>query len=331
LRLSPPPLRGRVREGGGVTNFSDPVRVRSNTPIESHDLRKEYGRGRTALAGASLRVEQGEVFGFLGANGAGKTTFVKMLLGLVRPTSGTARLFGRPIHEPAARALVGYQPELFRFPEWMTGEEVLRLHGQLAHVAATDVAAAAPGALERVGLGGRGRDRVGTYSKGMQQRLALAQALVAHPRLVILDEPTSALDPVGRREVREIIRDLRGEGVAVFLNSHLLSEVELTCDRVAILHEGRVVREGQLDELLRATTELHVTVDAVTPAVLEAVRLLALNIRADGRSLDLELESLEAVPAVARAVQAAGADLLELTPKQNTLEDVFIGIVRPPQ
>jgi ABC-2 type transport system ATP-binding protein len=304
--------------------------VGPNPPIESNGLRKEYGGGRTAVAGASLRVDQGEVFGFLGANGAGKTTFVKMLLGLVRPTSGAAQLFGSPISEPRARALVGYQPEQFRFPEWMTGSEVLHFHGRLTRVSASDLSAVIPRVLDRVGLGGRGGDRVGTYSKGMQQRLALAQALVGRPRLVLLDEPTSALDPVGRRDVREIIHELRDEGVAVFLNSHLLSEVELTCDRVAILHEGRIVREGRLADLLRATTEVHVTVDAVTPRLLDGVRPLVRSIRANGRSLDMELATPDAVPAIARAVHEAGAEIWELTPRQESLEDVFIGVVRPP-
>jgi ABC-2 type transport system ATP-binding protein len=252
-----------------------------------------------------------------------------MLLGLVKPTSGTAALFGRPVREPAARRAVGYQPEQFRFPDWMTGTEVLAFHARLTRMTVGAIPQAASQALERVGLGDRGGDRVGTYSKGMQQRLALAQALVARPRLVILDEPTSALDPVGRRDVREVIASLRDEGMAIFLNSHLLSEVELICDRVAILHQGRVVREGRLTELLQTPTELHVTVDAVTDRLLDAIRPFARAIHSNGRSLDIELVSPDTVPAVARAAHAAGAELWELRPRETTLEEVFIGVVRP--
>ena len=297
--------------------------------IATRHLRKEYAGGRVAVDSASLAVEPGEVFGFLGANGAGKTTFVKMLLGLVRPTNGSATLFGRSVRDPGARRAIGYQPEQFRFPEWMTGSEVLAFHARLARVPSGAIPVAASRALQRVGLGGRGGDRIATYSKGMQQRLALAQALVARPRLVILDEPTSALDPVGRRDVREVISSLRDEGITVFLNSHLLSEVELVCDRVAILHEGRLVREGRLADLLQASTELHMRVDAVTDQLLDAVRPFSRAIHRNGRSLELELSSPEAVPAVARAAQAAGAELWELRPRQTTLEDVFVGVVRP--
>ncbi len=299
--------------------------------IATHDLRKEYGGGRVAVESASLTVEAGEVFGFLGANGAGKTTFVKMLLGLVRPTSGAATLFGRSVWDPVARRPVGYQPEQFRFPEWMTGAEALAFHARLSGMSGGAGGAAISRSLERVGLGDRGGDRIGVYSKGMQQRLALAQALVARPRLVVLDEPTSALDPIGRRDVREVIASLRDEGTAVFLNSHLLTEVELICDRVAILHQGRVMREGRLADLLQAATELHLTVDVVTEQLLDAIRPFARSIRPNGRSIDIELASPDAVPAVARAAQAAGAELWELRPRQTTLEDVFIGVVRPPE
>jgi len=281
------------------------------------------------VANVSFRVGSGEVFGFLGANGSGKSTFVKMLLGLVGAMAGSATLFGRPVREPATRRAVGYQPEQFRFPEWMTGAEVLAFHARLAGMPGREISGAAARALARVGLGGRGEDRIGTYSKGMQQRLALAQALVASPRLAILDEPTSALDPVGRRDVREVISSLRDEGVTVFLNSHLLSEVELVCDRVAILHEGRLVREGRLAELLETPTEVHLTVDAVTDALVEAIRPFSRAIRRNGRSLDVELSDPNAIPRLARAAHDAGAELWELRPRQTTLEDVFVGVVRP--
>jgi len=195
-------------------------------------LRKQYGR-RTAVEDVSLEVGRGEVVGLLGPNGAGKSTVIKMLLGLVRPDGGEAMLLGRPSAEPAARARVGYLPELFRYQPWLSAAEVLALHVRLA-------AAAVPADEQReclalVGLAERARDRVGGFSKGMQQRLGLAVALVARPELVILDEPTSALDPLGRVDVRDIVLSLRSRGVAVLLNSHLIGEVERVCDRVVIL------------------------------------------------------------------------------------------------
>jgi ABC-2 type transport system ATP-binding protein len=222
--------------------------------IETVDLAKRYGR-ITALVGLSMRVERGSIFGFLGPNGAGKTTAVKLLLGLARPTSGEASVLGAPISDRAAhraaRRRVGYLPELFRYQGWLTAREVLETHCALAgidpHARPREIASA----LETVGLADRADDRVQGFSKGMQQRLGLGVALLGSPELVVLDEPTSALDPVGRRDVRQIISALRDRGMTVFLNSHLLSEVERVCDHVAIVNEGRVLASGPLPELLR--------------------------------------------------------------------------------
>jgi ABC-2 type transport system ATP-binding protein len=226
----------------------------TDAAIETADLAKRYGR-IMALVGLSMRVERGSVFGFLGPNGAGKTTAVKLLLGLARPTSGEARILGAPISDErahrAARRRVGYLPELFRYPGWLTASEVLAAHCALAGIdgAARDREATA--ALATVGLHTRASDRVQTFSKGMQQRLGLGVALLGAPDLVVLDEPTSALDPVGRRDVREIIRSLSARGTTVFLNSHLLTEVERVCDHVAIVNEGRVLASGPLADVVR--------------------------------------------------------------------------------
>ncbi|HSL77615.1 MAG TPA: ABC transporter ATP-binding protein, partial [Candidatus Limnocylindrales bacterium] len=209
--------------------------------IETRGLAKRYGR-TDALIDLTLRVEPGEVFGFLGPNGAGKTTAVKLLLGLARATGGSGTVLGAPLGDRAARREVGYLPELFRYQPWLRAREVVELHGQLraidggAAASATDVASA----LDVVGLGDRAGDLVGDFSKGMQQRLGLAVALLGAPRLVVLDEPTSALDPVGRADVRTIIRRARDAGSSIFLNSHLLTEVERVCDRVAIIRHGRL-------------------------------------------------------------------------------------------
>jgi ABC-2 type transport system ATP-binding protein len=216
--------------------------------LEVRGLVKRYGR-TVALGGVDLHVEAGELVGLLGPNGAGKSTLVKTVCGLVRPSDGTARVMGHPAGSRPARAAIGYLAELFRFPGWSTADEVLAFHQRLTGSAGG--AAERGSLLGRVGLPDAAGTRVERMSKGMQQRLGIAQALVGEPRLLLLDEPTSALDPVGRRLVRELLTDLRARGVAVLLNSHLLSEVELVCDRVVIVNRGAVVRAGRVDELSR--------------------------------------------------------------------------------
>jgi ABC-2 type transport system ATP-binding protein len=237
------PLRGRDPHTSR-TIVRHPPRVPD--ALHAVGLRKVY-RAAVALDGVDLRVAPGELVGLLGPNGAGKSTLTKIACGLVRQTAGRVEVFGRPAGSTAARARTGYLAELFRFPGWATAEELLELHQRLAR--------SAGGAAERtqllalVGLGEAAQRRVEAMSKGMQQRLGIAQALVGDPALVLLDEPTSALDPAGRRTVRELLEGLRGRGVAVLLNSHLLSEVELVCDRVVIVDRGRLVAEGTPQEL----------------------------------------------------------------------------------
>ena len=216
--------------------------------LAAHGLEKRY-RANTALAGVDLAVEQGQLVGLLGPNGAGKSTLVKIACGLVRPGGGSAEVCGEPAGSRAARASIGYLAELFRFPGWATAGEVLELHQRLSRSSGGRGERAE--LLELVGLADAGERRVDAMSKGMQQRLGIAQALVGSPQLLLLDEPTSALDPVGRRTVRELLEELRRRGVAVLLNSHLLSEVELVCDRVAIIADGRLVTEGRPAELVR--------------------------------------------------------------------------------
>jgi ABC-2 type transport system ATP-binding protein len=212
-------------------------------------LEKRYGRV-TALAGVSLQVGEGELVGLLGPNGAGKSTLVKIGCGLVRPSGGRAEVFGRPAGSGEARRALGYLAELFRFPGWLRADELLRLHQGL--VGSTGGPAERADLLELVGLSDVGRRKVDQMSKGMQQRLGIAQAMIGAPRLLVLDEPTSALDPAGRRTVRTLLEELRSRGVSVLLNSHLLSEVELVCDRVVIITRGKVVAHGRPDQLTQA-------------------------------------------------------------------------------
>jgi len=290
-------------------------------------LRKVYRR-TTALHDLSLTVGRGEVFGFLGPNGAGKTTAMKILLGLAHPSAGEARIFGHPVQRRAARQEVGYLPEHFRFHDWLTGEALLDLHGRLAGLDADERRARIPEALERVGLTGRGGERLRGYSKGMTQRLGLAQALIGRPRLVLLDEPTSALDPGGRRTVREVIRDLRTQGTTVFLNSHLLSEVEMVCDRVAVVDRGRVVRAGPLDELLAGSPEVRVTLDRVDEAVMAELARFGQVDGVDATTVTVAVDDAGRAPDIAQAIVQAGYRLHALVPVRRSLEDVFVGLVQ---
>lgn len=297
---------------------------RSEWAIETEGLRKVYGRF-VALEDLTLRVAHGEVFGFLGPNGAGKTTALKILLGLAAASSGSARVLDRPVGDRAARRHVGYLPEHFRFPDWLTGSEFVDVHGRLAGLSRTERRERVPQALATVGLTAAADKQLRTYSKGMQQRVGLAQAIVHRPTLVFLDEPTSALDPLGRRDVRNLISRLRDEGVTVFLNSHLLSEVELVCDRVAIVNHGRVVRAGALADLLAGEHVLRLTVDSATEQLCAALRAWGTVECLDERELRIVTSGPEVAPAVAAAVVAQGRQLFALIPEQHSLEEVFLG------
>ena len=317
--------------------------------IETTGLRKEYGR-KVVLHDLSLTVQPGEVFGFLGPNGAGKTTTIKILTGLVRPTAGQARIFGQPADDLIARRRIGYLPENFRFHDWLSGAGLLDFHGRLAGLSAEERRRRIPEVIERVGLAGRGSDRIRSYSKGMTQRIGLAQAILHRPDLVLLDEPTSALDPIGRREVRDLIRSLRAEGMTVFLNSHLLSEVEMVCDRIAIVDRCRVVRSGRLADLIGGAPEIRLTLDRIDRDLLAKLGRYGEVIAVDDRPwtmddgsasagtpsstdhgpwsvVHLGVADLEVAPAVAETVIRAGYRLYGLVPVQRSLEDVFIGLV----
>ncbi len=297
--------------------------------IDVRGLVKRYGR-RTAVDGLELSVGAGEVFGFLGPNGAGKTTTVRMLLGLARPSAGQGRLLGRPLGDPEARRRVGYLPENVHFPGWFTGMGFLHYHGALYGLSRREVEARASEALDRLGLAGRGEDRLRGYSHGMLQRLGLAQALLNRPRLIFLDEPTSALDPRGRREVRELIDELRAQGTTVFLNSHLLSEVERTCDRVAIVADGRTRYLGPTHPDVEAPRELDVRVTDA-PDDLEGALAGVATVRSRrGDRVRLTLTAGDAAPDVARRLLDAGARLHALTPVRRELEDLFLELTGAP-
>ncbi|MEV6633056.1 ABC transporter ATP-binding protein [Actinoplanes sp. NPDC051470] len=288
-------------------------------------LRKRYRR-QIAVDDVSFSVDRGEVVGLLGPNGAGKTTCIKMLLGLVRPDAGEVLLLGRPATEPAARTRVGYLPELFRYQPWLTAAEVLDLHVKLSGVAVP--AGERRETLGLVGLADRADDRVGAFSKGMQQRLGLAVALVARPELVVLDEPTSALDPLGRADVRDLLLALRQRDVAVLLNSHLIGEVERVCDRVVILDRGKVAAAGTLAELL-GRTEIRLRLASVPDAAEARMAALGPVTRAgDAFTVDA---SLEAIPDLVADLVGLGVRVHAVEPGRISLEERLLDILRGDQ
>jgi len=291
-------------------------------------LRKRYGR-RTAVDGVSLTVGRGEVVGLLGPNGAGKTSVIKMLMGLVRPDAGEVLLLGRSAGDPRARSRVGYLPELFRYQPWLTAVEVLNLHVRLAGADVPPVQRRE--CLALVGLADRGADRVSGFSKGMQQRLGLAVALVARPDLVVLDEPTSALDPLGRADVRDLLLSLGVRGVAVLLNSHLIGEVERVCDRVVILDRGRIAASGTLAELL-GRRELRMRLDGVD-ARAEARLAAAGRLTRSGDVFTVELaadlaDAESAVPDLVADLVDLGVRVHAVEPGRISLEERLLDILR---
>ncbi|AIQ68739.1 ABC transporter ATP-binding protein [Paenibacillus graminis] len=319
-----------------------------NVPaIEAQLLTKEYKSGR-GCRDVSITVEKGEAFGFLGPNGAGKSTFVKMLAGLIRPTSGSAALFGHPIRTIAAKSKIGYLPELYRYQEWLTGEEVVRLHARLCGIGKSEADIRIPELLKEVGIGQRGRDRVKHYSKGMQQRLGLACALVNDPELVFLDEPSSALDPIGRMEVRSILEKLKQRGITIFLNSHLLEDVEVLCDRMALLNNGEILRHGKVTEILNKRTSWHFKVGGYSPFLLswlmehtglqirqavedadhaEGAIVIPSTVEGSTVWLEAEVESEEQVGWLNTLIIEQGMTLYEVARKKERLEEWFLDAV----
>src|SRR5256886_7130603 len=232
--------------------------------VHTQDLAKRYGE-TVAVTGLPMSVRRAEVCGSRGPKGGGKTTAVKLLVGLAHPTAGEAWVLGAPVGDLQTRRRLGYLPELFRYQGWMKAREVLGLHCELSGMARSEWKAEIASALELVGLSERADDKVEGFSKGMQQRLGLGVALLGRPELVLLDEPTSALDPVGRHDVREIIRTLKARGTAVFLNSHLLTEVEQVCDRLAVVDRGRVIATGTMSQILGQDGAVRVRVTGLPP------------------------------------------------------------------
>jgi ABC-2 type transport system ATP-binding protein len=294
--------------------------------IDTHGLRRQFG-ATLAVADLSLSVAPGEIFGFLGPNGAGKTTSIKMLLALIAPSGGTGRVLGRPLGDRATRARIGFLPEHFRFHDALTGRELLRFHGRLYGLRGSDLDARVDALLARVDLLDAADRPLRGYSKGMLQRAGLAQALINDPDLVFLDEPTSGLDPLGRLLVRDIIGELRARGSTVFLNSHLLGEVEATCDRVAFVKQGRVIRELSLAGA-SAAVELEVRVQPIDSGIVEGLaRFGAPVVRAADDRLSLRVASDDVVPEIVRWLVGHGAHVYGVHVRHKSLEQWFVEVM----
>jgi len=305
-----------------VTSKGDESRLPA---VEIQGLRKVYGH-IIAVDDISLATYRGEAFGFLGPNGAGKSTVVKILTGLVTPTKGSVRVLGQPINHVQSRKRVGYLPEFPSFHRWFKAREFLEFHGRLYGLSGTYLEKRISEVLEMVGLSGRESQKLGTFSKGMLQRIGLAQAIIHKPELVILDELVSGLDPVGQRDMRDLLRELKTEGTSIFLNSHLLADVEALCDRVAIINQGRILKVGAPAELFDKKKILEVRVDQVSDEMLKRFQAVALDIQyAEDKpdTLMVEIARDEQSAEIADIVHACGARLYTLAPRHLSLEQIF--------
>lgn len=295
--------------------------------VEVEDLSKIYD-SLVAVDNISFAMDRGEAFGFLGPNGAGKSTVVKILTGLVAPTRGKVRVLGNPVGHLETRRRVGYLPELPTFHRWLRAKEFLDFHGRLCGLRGIFLEKRIKETLAEVGMTGRENQKLGTFSKGMLQRIGLAQALLNQPDLLILDELVSGLDPVGVRDMRELLRHLKMEGMSIFLNSHQLADVEVVCDRVAIINQGRILKVGAPAALFKGPTVLEIRVDQVNAELLHYLCSIALSVECNERDPNSVLvevrDEQEAAATVASVVHACGRSLYSLAPRRHSLEQLFL-------
>jgi ABC-2 type transport system ATP-binding protein len=294
--------------------------------IHTGNLIKHYGKVH-ALKGVTLNVEKGHIYGLLGQNGAGKTTLIKILLGITKPTEGEARLLDEPVGTTGVRKRVGYLPEDHRFPDYHTGNSLLEFYGSLIGMTRTDRKKRIPEMLELVGILGRKDYKIRTYSKGMKQRLGLAQSMMHDPEVIFLDEPTDGVDPVGRREIRAIMTRLKEQGKTIFLNSHLLSEVELICDQVGILQQGEMITEGNIATLTQQHGLFVVGLAPEQTFPTEDVKRLGYSVAAAGEFTEVRLLDGQTIDPVVDMIRQRGLSLRHLLEKRQSLEDLFVQTV----
>jgi ABC-2 type transport system ATP-binding protein len=294
--------------------------------IRTGDLVKLYGKIE-ALKGVTLEVEPGEIFGLLGQNGAGKTTLVKILLGITRATSGNVLLLGQPAGTTTVRKRVGFLPEDHLFPDYHTGYSLLDFYGTLLGLSRKERTQRIPQMLGLVGLVGRMHYKIRTYSKGMKQRLGIAQAMLHHPDVIFLDEPTDGVDPLGRRQIRELLHQLKEEGKTIFVNSHLLGEVELMCDRVAILQRGELIRAGRIGALTRQSGLFLIGLAPGQDFPVDDLAGQGYQVRRRDDLWEIELTDGQSIDAVVDLLRARQRSIRYLTEKRQTLEDIFLNTV----
>lgn len=308
-----------------MSSHDAPALTGSDEAIRIDGARKVYHRDREAVSDVSLIVDRGAVHGLLGPNGAGKTTTLKMLLGLVTPSAGSFSILGRPV-TASNRAELGFLPEQPYFPPLLTAAQVMRFHGRLAGMDAHAIEARTAELLPRVGLEGKASTLVSKFSRGMMQRLGIAQAMISFPAILILDEPASGLDPVGQRDIRNLILEQRDAGTTVLLSSHQLSEVEAVCDEVTILNRGRVVRRGHIDELLSVAGQSSVTARSSASELPAAIAGIVTDVAFGSGTWVFSIPAKES-RRVVDALDDAGWELLALQPKRQSLEDYFARLV----
>ena len=309
-----------MAEENGIVHVCDVVK----------DFRPGFGlRKKRVLHGVSFNVHEGEIFGFVGPNGAGKTTTLKILMGLIRPTEGSASILGRDVAESEFRDQIGFLPENPYFYPYLTAREILDFYARLSGVASTGRAARVDELLEMVNLSHAADARLRTFSKGMLQRVGVAQALVHDPTVVFLDEPMSGLDPIGRMEIRDVILQLRAAGKTVFMNTHILSDVEMICDRVAIIVKGVIRHQGRIEDFLPETeVSTAVVLSNLAPEVASGIEEdFEVELRGHGDRVEVVVAS-KAMQNVLSVALAAGAEVVSVTPQRNSLEDAFMSAVR---
>lgn len=292
--------------------------------IQTDNLTKQF-KGKGGFANISLSVKEGEVFSLLGKNGAGKSTFIRTLLGILHAESGQGEILGQSIGDIQTRKKIGYLPELFQYHNWLTGYELLFNHGLLYKMDKKDIQNRIEEVLEIVGLKGHEQKKIKEYSKGMKQRIGLGSAILSNPKILFLDEPTSALDPIGRKDVRDIILKLKDQGKTIFLNTHLLSEVELVSDRVAILDKGRMKKVGTIQELLHSPVLL--SIGNINEKIINELNKIDPNLKKDGNEIEMSVNNDELLPKIADCIVKNDGQLYMMKKKENVLEELFIKTV----
>jgi len=296
--------------------------------VETNDLTKYYSRGKIkALRDFTLQVETGMIFSLLGPNGAGKTTLIKSLLGIIRPTSGEAALLGVTFRDHRIHKKIGYLAENHRFPDFLTANQILYYYGRMSGLSRAELRTRIPVLMQKVKLQEWIHTRIRKYSKGMMQRMGLAHALLNDPDLLFLDEPTDGIDPIGRREIRDILKGLRNDGKTIFLNSHLLSEVERVSDEIAILKNGRLLQRGKLDDFLSVKEQFQVQLDGNADRIVQILQEMNIGFESKAGEYQIKVKDKQELNRFIDRLRQGSIDILGIIPRKISLEDFFIEVL----